>query len=493
MTKLIDLIKIKLKKNPAYPIIAGAILLFETAEKVTDFLHKIVFTHLSISVLIILVIVFLTNVFNDILSHRDLYSQRLIKILKVGRYLIYIFLLLPTFWVFTFFKSKQSEEELCNETFKKTGLLIASFNGKHAIKEGFTSNLYGRLNSDIQNIDTINLRRLRKFIDEDNSHYLDTIKSTFEENCSRTGLIVFGDSESENSFNCRIYSYNFLNFSTKGFSRTKDNAIIYIQNPDVIKTPHLINFTIDNEATVVADFIIGLLYNNAGNYTASTNAINKALSENNNHLNKQFIAYCHLFIGNNSFKQKNNSDAIAQYKAGIAADSIIDHLHYNLAVVDRQERKITEANFEYKIAQNLNRKFKSPLREIKVLAKNDVSKILNAKENKKAVKRTSTKSDTAKKIIIPVNWEEHCYTIKIKEKYGVINNVGDTIVSCRYDYIESYPYKNADCFILFLNKKYGAVIHVHTSDGYYTKQQIPIEYSQRTIYEAITNCVDSHY
>ena len=493
MKKLIDLIKFKLLKNRAYPITALALVVLERIDNIIALINKFFFTHITISILVILFILFFSNVFKDVESNQSLYSKRLIKFVKIGKYLLYLLLLIPGFYLYTYVKSIKSQEQLCNENKKKTGLLIANFTEVQGVKDGFTSNLFGKLNADLQNNSSINLRQLPKFITENDVNYLDTIKNTFSENCSNSGLIVFGNSNYEKSFNCRIYSYNYLNFATKGFSKTKDSTIIYIQNPDIIKTPHQINFTIDDEASVVSDFILGLLFNHEGNYNASTKSITKALKGNTNPANNQFLAFCHLFIGNNSFKQKNISNAITEYKAGILSDSVNDNLHYNLAVAYRQNGKIMEADSEYKVAQDLNKTLKNPLHEIRTLANNNMPMILKSKRIEKSKRKIDLKVDTGKKIPILVDWEEHCFTIKINNKYGVINNMGDTIVSCQYDDIESYPRKNADCYILKLNNKYGAIIHVHSVEGYYTKQLIPIEYSIRTIYGAVDNCVDNHY
>lgn len=491
MTELLKLIAKKFKKNIVNQIGIGSILgNFVTIDP--PYLKINHFNPVVISIFIIWVVILVVGISKEIIAYPDLYPNYVVKSFKILKFTIFFLLIFPVLFSCNYLRNWKSGQQLCEENLKKTGLLIGNFTEVLGQTDGFTTNLYGKLNSRLQNNDTINLKQLSRFISDNDANYLDTIKTTFADNCSRSGLIVFGQSNYEKYFNCRIYSYQFLNFGAKGSSKTKDKNIIYIQNPDIIKTPNFINFTIDNEASIVADFILGLLYNHAGNYKMSTALISQSMGKNNNPANTQFLTYCQLFIGNNSFKQKDFSQAIKEYKKGLMLDSTSDYIHYNLAVAYRQAGQNESANKEYEIANSLNKNFTNPLTPINTVATDNVK--IEPKTRHNHDSKFTVKTDTTFKeaIMVPKDWEEHCFTILENKKYGVINNMGDTIVNCAYDYIESHPYKRADCYILKLNGKYGAVVHLHSPDGYYTKQLIPVEFSYRMIFGVVENCVDHH-
>jgi tetratricopeptide (TPR) repeat protein len=448
--------------------------------------------------LIPIILFFPINNFLNIVKYRKeqgfvsskTFTTKQIKLASIGKIinLIAILIAMPLFilvpGINEVLSHMKSDAQICAENFKKRGILIANFSEVIGDVDGFTTSLYGRLNSDLQHVDTLNVQPLGKFITETNRSYIDTIKKTFKENCNTSGLIVFGSRKDNTYFNCRIYSYNFLNYRAKGFSRTKDSTVIYIQNPKTLE------FTIDYETNVVSTFIHGLLYRNAGKYELSTKLINEAIKLNQNPANTQFIAICHLFVGNNLLNQGLLKEAQNEYEIGEKIDSLNGNIHFNIGSTYSESRDVSKAFGEYELAEKIDPSLRNPLKKI-----NTGPQIVNSKPLKiHLTKKLSLKIDTGNKITkmdIAPDWEEHCYKVSSNKKYGVVNNNGDTIVKCLYDNIESYPYKNVDCFIVELRGKYGAFIHKHTNVGW-DIWPIQIEFSENMIKYIVQNCVDQH-
>ncbi|WP_413318799.1 tetratricopeptide repeat protein [Mucilaginibacter sp. Mucisp84] len=423
-------------------------------------------------------------------ANSDYYSKPEINIAKFGRISVFFLLLIPLYFIkiqITVYQNhKKSLDQICGENLKKTGLLITNF-AQPKEDDGFSSTLYGKLNSDLQNIDTIQLKLLGKYILETSPNYLDTIKNTFEENCSKSGLIVYGNRKNM-QFNCRIYSLNFLKFTSKAFNRTKDSTIIYIQNPNII------NFTVEEEANVISEFLHGLLFYHAGAYELSNKAMHGALRLNTNPKNKQFISICHLFIGNSFVNQGQTSAAINSYKDGISVEPSNSYLHYNLAAIYNSSKDIAEAFKEYQIAAQLNHQLKNPLQKV-TSPETSTSKV---ELKKTTIKDQQKKRDTLRVLYKAENTtlttgDQHWFIISKNQKYGIINDKGDTISNCKFDEIDYMYFKKAHCFIGQIGKRYGAfMLRTHHNSGE-KWHELPVEYSIFTIQEAIEYCLDHHY
>jgi tetratricopeptide (TPR) repeat protein len=499
--KLFKLFIRKISSNNFFSILAAILaatsLIFVVFDKLTNILINPLYGEICIVVFTSFILYYSFITFKDVCSKKeqgfhnsDYYSKSEIKAAKVGKYLIFLLLLIPFYFIQKHIVSyqihKKSLEQICSENLKKTSLLITNF-AQPKEDDGFSSTLYGKLNSDLQNVDTIHLKLLGKYILEASPNYIDTIKDTFQENCSNSGLIVYGNRK-DMQFNCRIYSLNFLKFTSKGFNRTKDSTIIYIQNPNII------NFTVEEEANVISEFIHGLLFYHAGAYDLSNKAMNGALKLNTNPKNKQFISICHLFIGNGFVCQGQTSAALDSYKNGISADPSNPYLHYNLAAIYNSSKNITEAFKEYQIASNLNHKLKNPLQKIisqdTLAAKFRIKKII--------MQGQLRKHDTIKVLYKAENLDkeagdQHWFIISKNQKYGIINNKGDTISKCKFDEIDYMYFKKAHCFIGQIGKKYGAfMLRAHHSVGE-KWHELPVEYSIFTIQEALEYCLDHHY
>ncbi len=497
-SNLLILLKKSFNKKITYLRGLGGVILFASSYlQKQDQLGNVKCFNIYITIIILVLFFPFNDFFNQIIKEKEIglsqlnsYTPRQIKSAKFWKYstIIIVILTLSCLLIpgtIQTIRNIKSDKQICQENRKKMGLIIASFKPLKDDNDEFSSTLYGDLNSDLQFVDTINLQKITKFIPDD-KNYLTTIKQTFEESCNGRGLIIFGNSNNQNSFNCRIYSYNFMNFKAQVFSKTSDKAIIYIQNPN------LLNFNIDYEANMVSKFIYGLLYSKQEDYQKSNESIKYALRLNKNNGNTQFISMCHLFIGNNLLKENKIQLALKEYTIGISKDPNNPYLHYNIAAINSNKGDITYAFKEYEAAHKINDTLENPLKHLKTLTQSsfvNVKPIKRAYKTKKNVSNDTLNHDST--VIVPQNWEEQCYTKIENNKYGVINNKGATIIKFEYDEIISYPYKNADCFIVRLNNRYGAIIHSHNNIGYHLSY-IKVEYSEvYRVKEQVQSCVDN--
>jgi tetratricopeptide (TPR) repeat protein len=479
--KQFSLIVKNLTKHPYFSIFGSISSILLLVGNLSLAIKATLLSPFNISLLCILVFFFVRGLFINILSKQE-QSIKLIKFAKVGVWGVIILLFVPIYYLGLFFIGKIQTKQSCETNRTKIGLIIANFSKSKDEDDGFSSTLFGKLNSKLQDVDTINLKRQDRYISESSENYLDTIKKVFENNCSQSGLLVFGNRKDDKLFNCRIYSLNYLNFNKQSF-KTRDKMIIYLQNPNIL------NFSIENEAAIISEFIYGLLYYHKGDYKLSSSSLKSALKQNKNPSNIQFISICHLFMGNSESAQGQYSKAIDEYKSGISSDFANSYLHYNLATMFNELGKISEAYKEYEIAQKLNHNLKNPLMNLIINLK-DKNSILFSLPTYNFLKHGRNRSiDTSKKV--EKNWYERCFIISKNNRFGVVNNEGDTLASCIYDDIEYNFYNNSDCFVLISEKRYGSVIHKHRTDGYIL-HKLPLEYSKHTIYKAMEVCVDNH-
>ena len=143
-------------------------------------------------------------------------------------------------------------------------------------------------------------------------------------------------------------------------SKIKSN-IIYVQNPS------LINFSIDYQAEIIAEFILGLLYYNSNNTEISKQKFIHSLSLSPAEENTKFKSYCHLFIGNNYFNELSYDDAIKEYQSGIYFDSLNSYLHFNLGIALLRKQDSIFAYKEFMTASTLNKNLNNPIQAFEFL------------------------------------------------------------------------------------------------------------------------------
>ncbi|GAA3973854.1 hypothetical protein GCM10022210_25070 [Mucilaginibacter dorajii] len=382
------------------------------------------------------------------------------------------------------FASKKNIDELCSENRKKTNILIANFIKKtDGDDDDFSTLLYGKLDSYTQNDDSINLKRIDKYISVNGKEYRDSVGKVFQENCSNTGLLIFGKRKDSNFFLCRIYSQNFFNQKTRYFYRENKN-IIYIENPDIL------DFSIKSEVKIISTFIMGLLRYHNNDFESSNKLIDSALRLNKNKDDQQFVTICHLFKGDNFIRSNQPLKAVAEYQCGLLSDPNNLYLHHNLGVIYLKLGKEKDAKVEFETAKRINKGAKDSIISIYPIY---LSKKRPIKKDSFFIRRDS---GTIIGDILPKrkgqlkDWaKEECNVFYDNGNYGVMNNNGDTIVRGRYKSIEKFIYKNVDCFITFSGYKYGIVFHRHLDDGFSTFEIIP-EYPGDKVKTKATTWID---
>lgn len=379
------------------------------------------------------------------------------NIIRNSSYLLFVF---PIYSGITEYLEKINNRKINNSEF---GLIVTSFSKSD--DDDFSYRLFNTLNDNLQNIDSVNMIREGVFINSGNKGYLDSIKQTFTKNYFNRGLLVFGKrSEESKLFDCSIYIKN----------QSKTN-IIYLQNPSMI------NFSIDEQSEIVSEFILGLLYYDLGDYARSKDKFQNALNNNASKGAKKFKAYCHFYIGNNLLNEKNSHSSITHYKEGLSYDAVNPFIHYNLAIALLNKKDSLNAFRHFNIANKLHHELDNPIKDFNQLINKKT--VIGPKVNKE--KRLDYSNNSEKAIVAvdkKANPSSAYSVIIINKKYGVLNSNGDTIIRCKYDFIDDYTYEynGKRLFIVNMASKFGAV----NSEGIF---EIALKYSSKEeVYDAIS-------
>lgn len=386
------------------------------------------------------------------------YSKSARKAAKLIRVLCFFLWIYPIYQVITSFIYQRNE---CGNE-KKLGLIIASFS--RTKDDDFSYKLFNKIESELQATDTISIIRSDEFITAGQPFYMDSIKALFPQNCITHGLLLFGKrSEESKLFDCNIFINNLQHLCVRPDHITNKN-MIYLENPD------LINFSIEAQASVVSEFVLGLLSYNNEDFSKSREQFNHSLGLNVNNDNKKFISNCYFFIGNNLFQEKHFSDAASAYRKGILADSSNSYLHFNLANSLLAMSDTIGARNEYNAAQQSNGALKNPIPSPSILDSSDSyktpqiasmsDKTLKAKKNQNIP--TGSSNNTPSKNLQNVDTTKHMsdfHLIKANGKYGLANSHGQVIIKCEYDsiYKKEFIYKGKSYIIAMKESKFGAI------------------------------------
>jgi tetratricopeptide (TPR) repeat protein len=338
----------------------------------------------------------------------------------------------------------------------KLGIVISSFAA--AEQDDFSYKLFHVLSADIDDADTIALMRDERFIDVGKENYMKAIETGLSQHCFGKGLFVFGKrNPTSQMFDCNIYVEKMPAILQKHLASSK-NGILYLQNPAVM------NFSIDNEAQAVSKFIMGLLFYNAQDYDRVSTEINLALQKQDTSQNR-FKSYCRLFLGNSLLMKGKTTEAVKVFREGISSDETDAYLHYNLATTYMFMDDSASAREEYAQAARLNHQFTNPLRDVE-LVQTQVEEITpDTAIGTKSVALQQVTGPVLKKELPKQEVEDSDppareYTIIVfREKYGIVNQAGDTIVPMKYDNIDDNAFilDGRHYFLVELNNKYGAL------------------------------------
>lgn len=384
------------------------------------------------------------------------YSKRVINAAKIARLVSYLFWIFPVFLLAGFVVPARKE---CSVT-PDLGLLITNFTG--ADHDDFSYVLFNKIESELQTNDTINTIRTDEFVNAGLQHYQDSIKTIFSNYCFDHGLLVYGRRDQNSKlFNCNIYIENLKRIRTNTL-QFKGQSVIYLQNPD------LISFSIDSQANVVSEFILGLLYYNNNDPSIANARFQNALQLNSNAANKKLISYCHLFLGNSFYKERDFTRAIDEYRKGVAYDSDNAYLHFNMANALLCSSSMGGAKYEYDVVKKinpglLNNSIFGLLSETGLF---DSSMVLPASSGHNKKDRAIqpfpshadqiTKVNSQKRDSIP---QSDFHLICKDGKYGLANKNDNTIVACEYDsiYMKEFIYRGKGYIIAQRSSKFGAL------------------------------------
>lgn len=387
------------------------------------------------------------------------YSSRAIRWAKFGKVASYSIWIYPFFLLYLFFSSFTTKCISDN----KVGVLVTRFSNNS--DDDFSYKLFHILEDKFQDIDSINTVKNDLFINLSNNKYIDTLKRVINGNCINKGLLVFGKrSELSKLFDCNIYLHNLSKVSSDSFNARKSD-VLFLQNPDVL------NFSIDEQAIKVADFIQGLLYLNVENQELARTCFQRA-ADITGTKNNRFMSHCMFFIGNCLAKQHNFSESIRHYEKGLQLDSINAYMHFNLGAVLLMNGDSASAFIEYSLANRINPQFINPIKDY-LPAKPLTSKPRTVSILPIVMKKNgSVRQDQVGKN------EKDTVTFKkvsCGEKIGVNDSHGRIILECKFDFVgPPLNYKNYNYFIVGVSNKYGAynlkgqkiIPIIHPSDDY---------------------------
>ncbi|MNU72002.1 Tetratricopeptide repeat protein [compost metagenome] len=438
-------------KNSIEPVIGLITLLIGFLTIITKFLES----KYSIAIIFTGGFLLIRMISNEVIKAKkesfgivvNKYPPGKIRLAKFLNYSNYILLLFPVYTIFNPFFNISTN---CLDDTRKFGVIIANFSRSE--EDDFSYKLFNCLETELQNLDTIKLFKAERFIAASEPNYLDSIKQSFEAGCLNNGILVFGKrSTTSKLFDCKIYIKGLFHSD-----KDKKKKIIYVENPDMI------HFSIDYQANTISDFVMGLLYYRSGNNELSKSKFNRCLNLNVKN-NRQFKSYCHLFLGNINYIEKNYETAHQHYLKGLSEDPSNAFLHYNLGTKLLNDGNTQSAYEEYQTAHAFNQNIINPLSKDDI-ASNKIDNhpkgnllLLGMKQKlmKDSIKITpnilSDETEAPKNGYTRLKFHDGLY-------YGVLNSRGDTIIGCcRYHYILIVTKKEKTFFIVNSINKFGAL------------------------------------
>lgn len=140
--------------------------------------------------------------------------------------------------------------------------------------------------------------------------------------CLNSGLIISGIWNSDDrAFDTKIRFHNFATDLIKG--RSFKNSTLPIRNPNIEE------FSIDNQAEILSDFIYALLSYYENDFAKAKEGFMNVLAMNKNERNNRFISYCHTFLGN-IYVNDQPQKAYEQYKRAYDNYNLNHSAHSNL-------------------------------------------------------------------------------------------------------------------------------------------------------------------
>ena len=123
--------------------------------------------------------------------------------------------------------------------------------------------------------------------------------------CLKSGVLISGKRCSEDElFYCKIRIRNLYN---KIGNDSISNKLITFRNPN------LHEFSIDYQAEVLVDFVLGILSFSQKDFKKSENLFHRCILNNKNEANVKFLSDCYVFLGDIYSIEQNDKKAINSY------------------------------------------------------------------------------------------------------------------------------------------------------------------------------------
>ncbi|MBK6566909.1 MAG: tetratricopeptide repeat protein [Saprospiraceae bacterium] len=356
---------------------------------------------------------------------------------------------------------------------KNVGILISNFSKSD--EDEFSYKIFNLLEDKLQNKDTINTLRVDKFINLGFNNYRDTILNIFSKNCHSKGLFVYGRRSVESQYlDCNIY-INKLFLSHNKLAKI-DRNVIFLQNPS------LMTFSIDQQAELIVDFILALLFYNSNDIDQAIHKFKYIINDTPIEVNSKLKSYCQLFLGNIYFSKNNLNLATSEYKMGLKYDSINPYIHFNLGITYFKNLDTIAAFEEFNTANQIDNKIINPLAWLSIInASNTYShKIIGENKININTQKVNYSHEKIKQIEInspnPKSIDTIPFAIisNLENKFGVIDNKQDTILPCIYDSIIEYKYKG-NTFFIVEKTRYLEPLMQTAHLGLKSKQKVQVE------------------
>jgi hypothetical protein len=277
---------------------------------IISFLTKVLESKFNIALFLMGLLIIIQRVCKELIYSKretlgiitESYSKKSILIAKIVKYSSWSLLLFPAI---VFIKGIIPQKPECIAPIQNLGILITNFTKSE--EDDFSYKLYTTLSGELQDIDSIKPIQVDHFINLNHLNYLDSLTHIFSANCMNHGLLVFGKRNDQSKlFDCSIFIHHLTRLNTT-VDITNQN-ILFLRNPD------LVNFSLEKQANIISDFIMGLLFYNSQYYDYSINSFQQVIRQSSTNDHSKVKSFCNLYIGNSLVQQKKITEAVNAYR-----------------------------------------------------------------------------------------------------------------------------------------------------------------------------------
>ena len=259
---------------------------------------------------------------------------------------------------FSLYHSFVKPSKKCNQSTTEIGVLITKFSNE--ISDDFSYSLTNSISELLTSHSNISIAFVDTFLNQEFNINPEKSGDLITENCFKKGIVVFGKrSEDSKLFDCTIFVSKNLK-SEYVEKELEKNRIIRLKNPD------LIEFSIDNQSTVVAELVIAILDFYNQNYSAAAEKLNKLESSGLLNEHKELLSLCKIYKANAYLGNSDLSSSSESYKEIILAHPELPIVNYNYAMLNLAQGDSLTAQTYFEIAQKLDSNLNNPLEGIAI-------------------------------------------------------------------------------------------------------------------------------